>query len=107
MTRICKGIRRDLRPDVRELVYVTQSMEASHRREDRPKPHQIEAIYRIDEDIAAPAPTAICIVDDVITAGAHFRAMSNVLKARFPNVPILGLFVARRVVPPVEFDDIS
>src|SRR3546814_4655332 len=45
--------------------------------------------------IASPAPQAIGIVDDVLTAGTHYRAMHNVLAARFPNVPIIGLFVAR------------
>jgi len=39
----------------------------------------------------------IGILDDVLTAGTHFRAMQTVLSDRFPGVPIIGLFVARRV----------
>lgn len=106
MTRICRGIRFDNGkvPDVRELVTVTQSMVAAHKRtraERRPTVGELEAIYRIDETLANPAPTIIGIVDDVITAGTHFRAMSNLLRRRFPNTKIIGLFVARRVFPPV------
>lgn len=56
-------------------------------------------VYEIDEDQCMPAPTSIAIVDDVLTVGTHYRAMHSVLSARFPNVPIFGLFIARRVFP--------
>jgi hypothetical protein len=45
------------------------------------------------------AVTAIAVVDDVLTAGVHYRAMHTVLSRRFPDVPIIGVFVARRVFP--------
>ena len=63
-------------------------------------PDELIAIYRINEDIAAPPPRAIGVVDDVLTAGAHYRAMHTVLSARFPRVTIFGFFIARRVFPP-------
>ncbi|MDO8885773.1 hypothetical protein, partial [Candidatus Oleimmundimicrobium sp.] len=65
-------------------------------------------LYMIDEGIAHPAPQAIGIVDDVLTAGTHYRAMYTVLANRFPGVPIIGLFVARRVFPdnPLDFGDV-
>jgi hypothetical protein len=46
----------------------------------------------------------MAILDDVLTAGTHFRAMSIVLSQRFPGVPIVGLFIARRVFPPAALD---
>jgi hypothetical protein len=64
----------------------------------------LRRIYRIDEQIAEPEPKAIGIIDDVLTAGSHFRAMKDLLLARFPNVPITGIFIARRVFPN---DDLS
>jgi hypothetical protein len=46
-----------------------------------------------------PAPVRIGVVDDVLTLGAHFRAMKHVLQQRFPGVPVVGFFIARRVHP--------
>jgi hypothetical protein len=85
--------------DVRELVYQTESMEATHVSEQR---HSIEALvekYEVAQDQVRPKPTHIVIVDDMMTAAAHFRAMCRVLKKQFPGVPISGVFLARRVFP--------
>ena len=41
----------------------------------------------------------IFIVDDVLTTGAHFVAAQSLLKRQFPETPIKGVFVARRVLP--------
>ena len=85
--------------DVRELVHQTQSMEATHVSEDRHSVGRLVENYQIDEDQTEPPPTHIVIVDDMVTAGAHFRAMCRVLDERFPGVPISGVFLARRVFP--------
>ena len=53
-------------------------------------------LYAINESIAAPEPTQILIVDDVLTTGSHFVAMRSVLGQRYPNAWIGGLFIARR-----------
>ena len=97
MRRICEGI--DDEVDVRDLVYQTQSTRASHENDDRVTVDELMEVYAIDEALCDPPPTAIAIVDDVITAGTHFRAMSDTLRARFPNAQIIGLFIARRVFP--------
>jgi hypothetical protein len=44
-----------------------------------------------------PAPQAIGIFDDVLTVGTHFVAMKTILARRFPTIPIVGIFIARRV----------
>lgn len=100
MERICRLMRQPA-PDVRALVRQAASTTASHEagQGDRVTVEDLLDLYSIDETIAAPAPQAIGIVDDVLTAGTHYRAMHTVLAARFPNVPIIGLFVARRVFP--------
>jgi hypothetical protein len=92
-------------PDVRTLVVQTQSTAASHEAADgeRVTVEELLAVYQINEALAAPVPRAIAIVDDVLTAGTHYRAMHIVLSARFPNVPITGLFIARRVFPDDDF----
>ena len=69
---------------------------------------ELLALYTIDEDMTDPPPQAIGIVDDVLTAGTHYRAMHLLLSQRFPDVPIIGLFVARRVFPhdQADLDDV-
>lgn len=84
---------------VRPLVIQAHSTRASHECADgeRVTVNELKAVYRINEALAEPAPAIIGIIDDVLTAGTHFRAMSDVLSARFPEAAISGLFVARRV----------
>src|SRR5947209_11405304 len=98
---ICRGINAS-KPydiDIRELVEQQASIEAAHESATRPSVDDLRRIYRINEAIANPAPRAIGIVDDVLTAGVHFRAVKDTLAERFPAVPITGIFVARRVFP--------
>ena len=97
VTRMLHAIWPDQRADVRELIVQSESTDAAHESLARPTPEQIQAGYRIDEALAAPAPTSVAIVDDVLTTGAHFRAANSLLAARFLAVNIVGLFVARRV----------
>ncbi|HEV2160907.1 MAG TPA: hypothetical protein VGR52_01540 [Stellaceae bacterium] len=101
MTQICRGIPVSFPIDVRELVIQRESMEAAHISSNpRPTVEELLGVYAIDEALAAPVPQRIGIVDDVLTAGTHYRAMTTVLRKRFPGVPIVGLFIARRVFPP-------
>src|SRR3546814_6035276 len=106
MERLCRLMRQPP-PDVRALVRQLGSTTASHEAGQgvRVTVEQLLELYSVNEAIASPAPQAIGIVDDVLTAGTHYRAMHSVLAARFPNVPIIGLFVARRVFPddPLSF----
>jgi predicted amidophosphoribosyltransferase len=82
--------------DVRELVIQTASTDASHGSDNRLGPSDLIPIYAIDEGLAFPSPTSVVIFDDVLTTGAHFKAMQHVLSHRFPGVPIYGIFIARR-----------
>lgn len=107
--RICRLMRQPP-PDVRALVRQEASTTASHEagQGERVTVEELLELYSIDETIAQPAPQAIGIVDDVLTAGTHYRAMHTVLSQRFPGIPIIGLFVARRVFPddPLDFGEI-
>ncbi|WP_449253193.1 hypothetical protein [Brevundimonas naejangsanensis] len=104
MAQVCAQIASGL--DVRAMVRQTASTTASHEAGesgDRVTVEELLAVYELDETIALPLPATIAIVDDVLTAGTHYRAMHTVLSARFPGVPIYGLFIARRVFPPEDF----
>lgn len=91
--------------DVRELVYQEESMDATHVSENRHSINTLAANYRINEELINPPPTHIVIIDDMMTAGAHYRAMRRVLRRQFPGVPISGVFIARRVFPKDQEDE--
>jgi|TARA_R110000796_G_scaffold221415_1_gene337543 hypothetical protein len=100
MRQVCDGIAAGA--DVRELVYQMASTRASHENDERVTVEELLEVYAIDEALCDPAPSAIAIIDDVITAGTHFRAMADTLRAKFPEAQIIGLFIARRVYPDDE-----
>ena len=87
--------KRDL--DVREFIVQKRSTKAIHESEERPTPLQIEQLYEFKELQNKPDPETIAIVDDVLTTGAHFIAVKNILCRHFPEALIFGLFIARRV----------
>jgi hypothetical protein len=100
MTQVCRRIRADL--DVRELVVQRVSMAAAHESKQRPSVDDLLRAWEIDERLAEPYPRWIGIFDDVLTAGTHFVAMRTMLRNRFPQAPIFGFFIARRVFPPLD-----
>ena len=91
---------------VREIIIQKVSTEAVHDSDERPTPEEIIDLYNIDENLAAPVPEVIAVVDDVLTTGAHYRAAQTVLQRRFPEATILGLFIARRAPFTVDLEDI-
>lgn len=98
--------------DIRALVRQRGDFVASHERAalglDRISLEELTAAYEIDEALAAPAPAAIAILDDVLTNGTHYLAMKTILAARYPAAQIIGLFIARRVFPaPDGFDAVA
>ena len=49
-------------------------------------------------------------LDDLPTTGAHFRAAKSILSARFPEVAVVGMFIARQAPHTAdleEFDDVE
>jgi hypothetical protein len=83
--------------DVRELVRQVESTEGAHFAIDRPGPQELYDNYVVDPNAIAPAPVQIAIVDDVLTTGAHFKAMKRILQDTFPDAGVVGLFLTRRV----------
>lgn len=96
---------RGIKPDVRELIVQNKSMPAAHGSNNRLPPADWEQAYSIDEPLTDPAPSWIGIIDDVLVTGCRFRAVSNVLKSRFPLARITGLFIARRVPEAIDLSE--
>ena len=105
ITKICRAIPAAGAIDIREIVVQTRSLPANHESDQRHRIEDLLAVYRIDETKTAPAPQSIAVVDDVLTNGTHFCAMKTIIKDRFPDASVVGLFIARRVFPN-HFEDI-
>ena len=104
--QICKKIPVNFSIDVKEFISQIESIPSSHSSgDDRPSVKELIQNYSFNESIVLDAPSHIGIVDDVLTAGAHFRAMKNILSSKFPDASIVGIFIARRIFPPdnIEF----
>lgn len=86
--------------DIREIVRQRQSMEKSKSMGGaRHTTSDLCQAYYIDESIVTPEPRLAMIVDDVLTTGAHFKAVQSCLLGRFPGIKTCGLFLARTVYP--------
>ena len=94
--------------DIRELVRQRESMAASHRADVRSTISELVENYVIDEELAATPPRngSIVIFDDMLTTGRHFKAMQQILSARFPDATIFGTFVARNAPNTIDFIDL-
>lgn len=102
--RISKGIKPAL--DFREIVRQRYGLRKSHLESDRVSVEELQECYEIDEATLKDLPGTLVIVDDVLTAGRHFRAMSSTLAARFPDKRIVGIFICRRkpqTTPPMDW----
>ncbi|WP_370234937.1 MULTISPECIES: hypothetical protein [Henriciella] len=87
--------------DARELLYQIESTRSSHRSPgNRLSQRELLNVYAVNEDLAAPEPEVIALVDDLLTKGTHFRAASRKLQERFPHARFLGLFIAKAIPNP-------
>ena len=91
--------------DIRELLIQRHTMEAAHDANIRPTPDQIADAYRVEENLCDPAPKIVALFDDVMTTGAHFVGARRVLQARFPQLRVVGFFIARRVPETTDFSE--
>ena len=98
MTQIAIGACQGTNGICHELVKQTQSYGSAHHQQDggRPKPHDLEAIYKVGNILAKPI---VILVDDVLTTGSHFVAARNVILKAYPDTRVIGFFIARRALP--------
>ncbi len=96
LPRILHEVSLERQFDIRELVCMTRSVEQSHLAAERVSIDELMSSMAVDEQSAMPAPRSFGLFDDVLTTGRHFKAVQAVLLRRFPGVPIVGMFVARR-----------
>ena len=80
--------------DCRDLLMQHGETPASHAGW-RTTPRQRQDLLAINELVADPRPERVVVVDDVLTTGAHFRAAKQVIRDRWRNIRVIGLFLAR------------
>ncbi|NQX38496.1 hypothetical protein SAMN05421820_101519 [Pedobacter steynii] len=94
--------------DIRNLIAVNESVEATHTLEEagkrRPTVAEIKENYSFDDTLVPNLKPIIMLFDDVLTTGAHYIACKEVIQAGFPDAEIYGLFIARRELPPENFE---
>lgn len=84
------------RLDVRELITMRLNRDPAHLRDERRSIDELLGAFQMDRSLLDPPPSVIAIFDDVLTTGAHFAAMKHVLQQHFTDVPVCGIFLARR-----------
>ncbi|MBF8262361.1 MAG: hypothetical protein HW387_26 [Parachlamydiales bacterium] len=62
-------------------------------------PLALEDNYYLSTNNLSLAIQEIWLFDDVLTQGTTFRAASNTIQKNFPNLKIVGFFIARSVYP--------
>jgi hypothetical protein len=90
--------------DIREILSFRENLRASHEGPPRPTPEEIYQNLIVDESLCRITKAKIVLVDDVITAGAHFKACKAKLSEYFPDTEVIGIFIARRILPPPSAD---
>jgi hypothetical protein len=106
MIRMLREMKLAKAADIRELLWQNGTRETAAHDGDRPGPDELAQLYRIEEAVAAPHPKRIALFDDVLVTGASFVAAKRVLQAKYPNIEVIGLFIARRALPdPAQFFD--
>jgi hypothetical protein len=103
MTQVLNLGLKDRNADIRELVYQNTDTVECHISGNRDIT-ALEDILEIDENLVEGVREYIVIVDDVLTTGCHYIAMRNILRRRFPEAKIIGLFIARREIINNDFE---
>lgn len=87
--------------DIRDCLSFSGAHAASHETQDRPSPDDLYAALALDPATGrlGQSPGAIFLFDDMLTSGAHYQAVTRKLAEVFPNVPVVGNFIARRILP--------
>jgi hypothetical protein len=61
-------------------------------------PHVRANNWRLDLDSLTESPEHFVVFDDLLTGASHFAGIKLVLARKFPDVPVSGLFLARRLL---------
>ena len=97
MQQIAKGFAFNTGIHYAEIVRQSESYTASHSAPigSRKRPEELINIYSI---VDSPPSQYVFILDDVLVTGSHYSAYRDILLATYPNLKVIGLFIARRSI---------
>lgn len=83
----------------RELLITAEDREPAHATDARRDPVALAESLTINPACTKPPGKAVLLFDDVLTTGSTFQACKSVLRAAYPGVKVVGIFIARRAIP--------
>lgn len=94
--------------DARDLLVTREARDARHGQSARRDPEALrETLMLRAQGLGGPVQQ-IVLLDDVLTTGCSFTVCRDMLAEALPGIPIIGVFVARRVIDPsAGFDDLT
>ena len=81
--------------DIRDLLSLDRSTASDHTADDRLTYEELRSITRLARGTEKPPRPVIVVLDDVLNSGKHFRVAQQLLRTRFPETEIRGIFIAR------------
>jgi len=86
--------------DMRSLLYQSEITAADHASLRRSSFAVLYGLIRLDRQLLARAPLRdrIVLFDDVLTTGKHYKCCERRLREAPVQIPISGLFIARRIL---------
>jgi hypothetical protein len=100
MIRVALGIGANV--DVRQVLFTQQAREAAHINQGHRDPVALRASLAVRHDLVEDAPKAVVLIDDVLTTGCSFKVCKSMLVEIWPETEVFGLFIARRIIPPID-----
>jgi hypothetical protein len=87
--------------DLRTLLYQSTATASDHASARRISADALYRLIGLDHALLARAPLRerIVLFDDVLTTGKHYKCCERRLREVLADIPISGLFVARRALP--------
>ncbi len=101
LSRILQAAFGDYDLDLRPALYQSEGTASDHAGARR---LTVDALYRViglERELLARRPLRerVVLFDDLLTSGKHYKCCERRLQEVLADVPISGLFVARRVLP--------
>ncbi len=102
MARVARAIGPGL--DVREALVTVHERDPMHLSQNQRDPQALqESLSIVPEHVANP-PEHVILLDDVLTTGCSFMVCRSMLREIWPDASFYGIFAARRIIPPCDFD---
>jgi hypothetical protein len=100
LQRVLRQAFGDYALDLRALLYQSEPTAADHASTRRSSFATLHGLIHLDRQLLALAPPRdrIVLFDDVLTTGKHYKCCERRLREALPQIPISGLFVARRIL---------